>query len=159
MTRSPRITVALLMAVVAVVALVLGVVHRREMERESDRRSHEAWLHEMEARRWTNLNPRYWGLIHRAVIARTSSMLPISEDVPSEEEFYIMGQPPYGSGRAYRDLGELVWERAQDVIERMSAFHRAMAEKWKQASQSPGIQVEPDPPPPVSIDGGTLLIF
>jgi hypothetical protein len=147
------------MAVVAVAGLVCARIHRREMERESDRRSHRAKIHEFEESFWRDLNPRYWTLIHKAVIARPSSMRPISEDVPSEEEFYIMGQPPFGSGRAYRDLGELDWERAQDVIGRMTEFHRAMATKWRQASRSPGTPVEPDPPPPASVDRGTILIF
>jgi hypothetical protein len=155
MSRLPRVTVALLMAVVAVVALILGMVHRREMEHESKRRAHEAWVREMQARSWTNLHPRNWGIIHEATTPGPSS-IPLA---PGGDLFLIMGQPPYASGRSYRDLGSLDRERARDIIQRMAAFHRAMAEKWRRASQFPGTPVEPDPPPPVNIDGGTVLIF
>jgi hypothetical protein len=160
MIRPPRMTVALLMAAVAVVALVLGVVHRREMRRESDRRARKAEYHDMEARSWDDPVHRgvSWGLLHKAAVIGPTSSRPAREGDPREADLYILGYPPYASGRSYRDLGQVGPERGRGVYRIMAAFHRTMAEKWRQASRSPGAQVKPDPSPPLNIDVGEIWI-
>ncbi len=161
MTRPPRMTVALLMAVVAVAALVLGAVHRREMRREADRRIRKATYHDMEARSWDDPVHKgvSWGLLHKGAVIRPIRSRPDPEVEVREEDLCILGHPPYASGRSYRDLGQVSPERAAEVTKLMVAFHRAMAEKWRQASQSPGTEVEADPPPPVNIDSGQIWIM
>lgn len=148
--RLPRMSVALLMAVVGAAALTLSWFHSRDMARRVRYATWKADRHEFNAGRFALvLSPEGMGKI---AVRRISDG----------------GQPPgrsdgmnarYALGSTRFATVKLDPSRSMEICQIMVSYHMAMSEKWRRACLRPWPEVEPDPPPPVDVTVGSIHIF